>query len=132
MCQLRCNNGEAASQARTSPVSVLPRWRFISASISALSASPSTSPIQPRSLARLDQELPCSSLNTCRHTPYTQAAPDKISVMQSSSCSRRVHNLLGLVMPTCMQKCQFPEVSTRSIQFQMDTFNPDPMIYLFS
>ena len=52
---------------RTSPVSVLPRWRFISASISELSASPSTSPMQLRSLARLDQVLPCSSLKTCRH-----------------------------------------------------------------
>ena len=49
----------------TSPVSVLPRWRRISSSMSTLSASPSTSPMQLRSCARLDQVLPCSSLNTC-------------------------------------------------------------------
>ena len=66
---------------RTSPVSVLPRWRFISASMSALSASPSTSPMQLRSLARLDQVLPCSSLNTCAHVanilklPSVQSKP---------------------------------------------------------
>ena len=68
------HRGGEAHQQRTSPVSVLPRWRFISASISALSASPSTSPMQLRSFARLDHVLPSSSLKTCRHRAELQHA----------------------------------------------------------
>ena len=68
LCSLSCWRcqpwHDAELRLRTSPVSVLPLWRRISSSISALSASPSTSPMQLRSLARLDQVLPCSSLKT--------------------------------------------------------------------
>ena len=56
---------EQGEENHTSPVSLPPCWRFISASISGLSVSALTSPMQPRSLARLLHVLPPSALKTC-------------------------------------------------------------------